>query len=304
MEISQFRALIAVGESASLTLAGKRLGLSPSAIFCQIRQLEQDVGKRLYQQTGKKLRLTDAGELLTKDARKIVETHDTALASISGSGGAMRRLLSIGCGPHSSVKIVPHLLRALFAAHPNTDVRLVTSGDEELLRDLRLGILDVVMLSLPVTDPELIEEPLWSYEMVLVSPSAGRQQGARRGLQSAKSLPFILFRRAVVTDLAFQQFCQDLGLKPDVVIENDEPDSIKRLIQLRLGVSVLPEWSVDDERRKRVLAVSRLKNRYLHNYGLLTRRSGYRPQALDDLLAVSREWRKWWPLAGSVQNPL
>lgn len=73
MEISQFRALLALKESASLTIAGKRLGLSTSAVFCQIRQLEQEIGTKLYQQIGKKLRLTDTGELLVKDAARIME---------------------------------------------------------------------------------------------------------------------------------------------------------------------------------------------------------------------------------------
>jgi DNA-binding transcriptional LysR family regulator len=304
MEISQLRALLAVKESASLTLAGKRLGLSTSAIFCQFRQLEQEIGKKLYHQIGKKLRLTDAGELLLRDAIRIVEMHDSAVSSVKEATGLQRRLVRIGCGPHSSVKIVPHLLRALLAAHPNTDVRLITSDDSALLHDLRIGILDAVFLSLPVGDAELTEEALWSYEMVLVMPP-GFSKGKTSSSQLKKSnLPFILLRRLVVTDLAFQQFCHDFDFEPDVVVENSQPDSIKQMVRLGLGMSVLPEWSVVDEQRKRVLAISRLKSRFLHNYGVLSRRSGYRPQALDDLLTVSRKWREWWPLAGHVHDPI
>jgi|ERR1035438_1114547 DNA-binding transcriptional LysR family regulator len=304
MEISQLRALLFLKESASLTLAGKRLGQSTSTTFCQIRQLEQEIGKKLYQQIGKKMRLTDVGELLIKNASRIVEIHDAAVSSVKEPGGLTRRFVRIGCGPHSSVAIVPHLLRALRAAHPNTDVRLITSDDEVLLHDLRIGILDAILLSLPAGDAESVEEPLWSYESVLAMPP-GRGSGKKGiSLKNARNLPFIFYRRATVTDLPFQQFCHDFDLKPNVVIENNELDSIKKLVQLGLGISVLPEWSVVDEQRKRLLAVSRLKNRYLHNYGVAYRRSGYRPQALDDLLTVCRKWREWWPLAGYVHDPI
>jgi DNA-binding transcriptional LysR family regulator len=304
MEISQLRALLALKESASLTIAGKRLGLSTSAIFCQIRQLEQEIGKKLYQQIGKKLRLTDTGELLLRDAGRIVQMHDAAVSYVKDEGNAKRRLVRIGCGPHSSIKIVPYFLRAFLAVHPNTDVRIFTSGDEALLRDLRLGILDAVLLSLPTGDKELIEEPLWSYEMVLVMPPGHRKDKQSATYLDTRQLPFILFRRVVVTDLAFEQFCHDFDLKPNVVIENNEPDSIKQLVKLGLGMTVLPEWSVVDEQRKRLLTTARLKNRCFHNYGVLCRRSGYRPKALDDLLAIARKWRDWWPMAADVYDPV
>lgn len=305
MEISQLRALLFLKESASLTMAGKLLGQSTSTTFCQIRQLEQEIGKKLYQQIGKKMRLTDAGELLIKTACRIVKMHDAAVSSVKEVGGlTRRRFVRIGCGPHSSVAIVPHLLRALLVAHPNTDVRLITSDDEVLIHDLRIGILDAIFLSLPAGDAELIEEPLWSYEPVLAMPPSHSRNKKSASLLKATKLPFILYRRLTVTDLPFQQFCHDFDLKPDVVIENNQLDSIKKLVSLGLGISVLPEWSVVDEQRKRLLVVSRLKNRYLHNYGVVFRRSGYRPQALDDLLTISRKWREWWPLAGHVHDPI
>ena len=206
MEIAQLRALLALKESASLTAAGKHLDLSTSAIFCQIRQLEEEVGRKLYQQIGKKSRLTDTGELLSKYAQRLVTMHDNAVSSIRDEGNIKRKLLRIGCGPYSSVTIVPHLLRAFLSSHPNTDVRVVTSGDIALLRDLRLGILDIVLMSLPTGEADLVEEPLWSYEMVLVAPPGGGRSAERINRLNSKQLPFILFRRAVVTDIAFQQF--------------------------------------------------------------------------------------------------
>jgi DNA-binding transcriptional LysR family regulator len=304
MEIAQFRALLALRDSASLTTAGKHLNLSTSAIFCQIRQLEEEVGRKLYQQVGKRSRLTDTGELLSKYALRMVAMHDDAIASIRDTGSVKRKLLRIGCGPNSSVTIVPHLLRAFLADHPRTDVRVVTSGDNALLRDLHLGILDIVLMSLPTGEADVVEEPLWSYEMVLVSPPGSGRSAERMSRLNSKRLPFILFRRAIVTDIAFQQFCDHLDIEPNVVIENDEPDSIRQLVKLGLGMTVLPDWSVVEDKRKRRLSITRLKQGSHHNYGVLCRRTGYRSRSVDDMLEVARKWRVWWPLAASVQGPI
>ena len=300
MEIAQFRALLALKRSASLTAAGKQLELSTSAIFCQIRQLEEEVGKKLYRQIGRKSRLTDTGELLSNYAQRAVTLHDNAISSIRDVGSVERRLLRIGCGPNSSVAVVPHLLRAFLSEHPNTDVRVVTSGDSSLLRDLQLGILDVVLMSLPAGEADLLEEPLWSYEMVLVAPQGSGTSAECIARLNSRQIPFILFRRAVVTEMAFQQLCDHLDLEPSVVIESDQPDSIKHLVKLGLGMTVLPNWSVLEEKRKRRLSITRLKHGSHHNYGVLSRRTGYRARAVDDLLKVARQWQVWWPLASSV----
>jgi DNA-binding transcriptional LysR family regulator len=304
MEIAQFRALLALRDSASLTAAGKRLNLSPSAIFCQIRQLEEEVGGKLYQQIGKKSRLTNTGELLSKYALRMVALHDNTVSSIRDEGSTKRKLLRIGCSPNSSVMIVPHLLRALLARHPNTDVRLVATGDNVLLHDLRLGGLDIVLMSLPTGEADLVEMPLWSYEMVLVAPPGSGRSAERISRLNSKQLPFILFRRAVVTDIAFQQFCDHLKIEPNVVIENDEPDSIKQLVKLGLGMTVLPDWCLIEDKRGSRLNITRLKHGSHHNYGVLYRRTGYRTRAVDDLLKVAHDWRNWWPLAGSVREPI
>jgi hypothetical protein len=66
MEFSQLRAILALRELASLAKAGERLHLSPSALFCQIRQLEDELGQKLYERIGNRQRLTETGELLAQ----------------------------------------------------------------------------------------------------------------------------------------------------------------------------------------------------------------------------------------------
>jgi DNA-binding transcriptional LysR family regulator len=300
MEISNFRAVWALREFGNLTAAGKHLGLSTSTIFSQIRQLEEEIGQKLYEQIGKTLRFTNAGELLTEYAAQIVQMHDTAVVSVQEQGISKRRVVRIGCGSYSSVKFIPNLLRALIVVQPNTDVRVITSDDQALLRDLGLGILDAVFMSLSPSAADLIAEPLWRYEMVLVTPPRSGEGGRNNGSSNFRHLPLILSQPAMVREIGFPQCCPELELESRIIIENTELGSIKQLVKLGLGLTILPNWSVVEEESKGLLTVAHLTKPRFHNYGAVYRQSGYRPKALDDLLAVARQWRDWWPLAASV----
>jgi DNA-binding transcriptional LysR family regulator len=300
VEISQLRAILVLRDTASLTAAGKQLGLSASAVFCQIRQLEEEIGAKLYEQVGKKLRLTDRGDLLSRYASRIVEMHDRTVLG-SQENIATREHISIGCGPLSSVRIVPHLLRALRSEFPTLTARIVTSGDQELVRDLRSGVLDVIMMSVPLGEVSLQEEPLWSYNLVAVKPSPTVSDEVNEN--SDGSLPLILFRRPGVIDLAVNSFLMRMDAEPNILIENDNPASIREIVKLGLGAAMLPDWSIVEERKAGEVLVDPAHAGPKYNYGVIYQRSEYRSHALDMFLLVCRKWQKWWPYAAEVGAP-
>lgn len=119
----------------------------------------------------------------------------------------------MGCGPHISVSIVPHLLRAYLTNHPNIELRLITGNDHMLFEDLHTGRVDLILMNLPVEGPDLVQDPLWRYELVFVVPPDA--PAADRLAVSAAELsarPFILYQRAVVTETANRQLFSATGL--------------------------------------------------------------------------------------------
>jgi DNA-binding transcriptional LysR family regulator len=307
LDLSALRALSALRDLASFTRVGEKVNLSSSAVFCQIRQLEDQLSDKLYERNGKWLRLTATGRLLTEHAEKIIGMHDAALGALRPDGSAKRELVRVGCGPHGSVEIVPYLLQALIQQQPRAEFRMISADDNSLLDDLRSGLLDAVFMSLPGQPNELgdLEQaPLWSYEFVLVLPSAASGLYPSPTLPGLRHAPFILYRRPMVIDSAFRQLAKDLQFEPNVVMENDEADSIKELVRLGLGISFLPYWHVADEARRRTLRILRPPEAQCYNYGLLYRRSAYEAGMLSRFLKVASEWKKWWPLAKHVSPPI
>ena len=248
MELAHARALIAIGDLGSFSKAGERLNLSPPAIFAQIHQLEAELAEKLYERSGRRLVLTSAGRLMIDYCRRLLLVHDEAIGAVKELSGAHRGSLYLGCGPHISVSIVPHLLRAYISQYPNVELRLITGNDHMLFEDLYGGKVDLLLMNLPVEGTDLVQEPLWRYEMVFVvpptDPAAGQSTASAAELSSR---PFILYQRSVVIEAAIRQFCVTAGFEPRVVMQNDQADSIKELVKMGLGISLLPLWSVSED---------------------------------------------------------
>ena len=299
MELSQLRALIAISELGNFGKAGLRLHLSPPAVFEQVRRLESEVAEKLYERAGRRLAITEAGRLVVDYARRIVQEHDAALIALRELGGVERGMLRFGCGPHISVSVVPHLLRAFLAKHPNVELRLITGGDTLLFEELHGGKVDLLMMNLPVDDPSLEQVALWRYEMVfVVAPDdpVGNDPG-----ELAKR-PFILYQRAFIIEDAIRRFCVDAGFEPRMVMHNDQADSIKELVKLGMGISLLPLWSVSEEAGRGTLRVLRLPNRSLFSEtGLLYRKSQHVSSTIRALVDVARDWPNWLPRAQDVR---
>src|SRR4026207_2055802 len=90
MEIRQLRAFVAIAESGTFTAGALRVHVTQAAISMQIRQLETEIGAKVFVRALRHVILTEAGEQLLRRARHILREHDAALDAIAGLAGAER----------------------------------------------------------------------------------------------------------------------------------------------------------------------------------------------------------------------
>ena len=114
MEIRQLRSLLAIAETGTFTAAAQRLHVTQAAISMQIRQLEEELGVQLFARTPKRVRLTEAGEALSRRARTILMEHDAAIAELSSLSSSTRQRLRIGtASTRVSTAPLPSILQEL-----------------------------------------------------------------------------------------------------------------------------------------------------------------------------------------------
>src|SRR4051794_13058153 len=96
MELRQLRAFSCIAETGSFTASASRLHVTQAAISMQIRQLEEELGVKLFVRAPRRVMLTEAGELLLQRTRRILREHDAAVEVMEEIAGARRGRLRIG----------------------------------------------------------------------------------------------------------------------------------------------------------------------------------------------------------------
>jgi DNA-binding transcriptional LysR family regulator len=122
VELRHLRYFVAVAETENVSRAALKLRLSQPALSRQIRDLEDEIGFRLFERTAKSVRLTDAGRAFVDEARAILKQADEAV--LKGRGIVGKHELLVGDWPLATGRIMPALLRAYHQAMPIVHVKL------------------------------------------------------------------------------------------------------------------------------------------------------------------------------------
>ena len=160
VEIRELRAFVVVVEEGGLSSAARRLHLSQSALSQTVQSLERQLGVQLLVRNHAGSRTTDAGELLLREARELIEHHDrvkAAMAAAAGTAGpgASAGLIRIGVPLEFPPGHLSAALGQLAVGYPDTRVKVVHSSSATQLAALRSGDLDVGLVRDRPADPRL-----------------------------------------------------------------------------------------------------------------------------------------------------
>jgi DNA-binding transcriptional LysR family regulator len=249
VEIRQLRAFVAIAESGTFTAGALRVHVTQAAISMQIRQLETEIGARVFVRAPRHVILTEAGEQLLRRARHILREHDAAVDEIAELTGAERGRLRIGSASAMVLtEQLPSILKELRKQHPAAEIA-VTSGTSEVLVDQILaGEVDVAFVSLPVDVRGIKTERLSEDQLVAIA--SPRHKLAKQKTISAYTLAgerLILGERGGNTRRLIDQFFAQAGVTLHVTMELSRQQAIKRMVEEDMGVGIVPLQSVKEE---------------------------------------------------------
>jgi len=171
MEFRHLRYFVAVAEELHFTRAAERLHIEQSPLSRAIRELESDLGIRLFERTRRGTLLTWPGQVFLDDVRRIFRLIDMAKTNVraadSGMQGTLRIALSDG--------IVPQRLAALLAQcrndEPGTDIRLFETSFTEQIAGLRYDVYDAGFACADTVGQDISAQPVWQDPLVLAIPA-------------------------------------------------------------------------------------------------------------------------------------
>lgn len=294
MDLRQLEMFLAIVEAGSFTAAGDKLYVSQSAVSRQIALLEEELGGKVFKRVHRKTLLTPVGEVLLRHARKVYHDLREASVEVSEVLQLRRGSLRLGGGMSVSSYLFPPLLKQYRALNPQIEISIAVGTNEEILRQLRANSVDLALLSLPFTDPDLAVTPAVEEEMVLVTERNHPLSRKRKiRARDVAPYPFINFEPGSNTRKVITSFFEQEGVNLHNSMEIENVEIIRRFVEIGLGVAILPLQSIAvDARRSRAVWYSRFTGRKItRQMGWVHLRSDFLPATMREMLRIFDEMR-------------
>jgi|SRR5579863_1704849 len=278
MEIHQLRYFCAVARDRNFTRAAAREHVAQPSLSQQILKLEDELGAKLFQRLGRGVRLSTFGETFLPRAKAILRDMSEAKTEIRHMAGSDSGTVVLGVIPTIAPYFLPSHLVRIARAHPFIEIRVVEEITPVLLAQLQEGILDMILVALPLPGHELTFQEILSEPLYAVVPAAHPLARAKSiSLKQLKSDPFLLLKEGHCFRESVVSACDRSRLKPNVVFESGQFQTILGMVAAGIGVSVVPRMAASPYKGCRFIPLA--DDRAHRRIGLAWLRSHFQTRA-------------------------
>jgi DNA-binding transcriptional LysR family regulator len=258
MQLETLKIFCDLVETKSLSRAAERNFVTQSAVSQQVRGLEEKFKRRLLERMrgGREVGLTEDGEVFYQESRQIVNAYaqlEERMRTLTGTvSGTVHVATVYSIGLHE----LPAVIRRFMGEHPEAKIDLEYSRTTRIVRDVLAGTVELGVVAYPEKKRGLSVVPLGGDRLVLICPPghplAKHKKVRARDLNEQD---FVLFERDIPTRRAIDKILRAQGVTVRRVAEFDNIETIKRAVEVGIGLAIVPAPSVTDEARVGSLAV-------------------------------------------------
>jgi DNA-binding transcriptional LysR family regulator len=245
--LSHIDGFIAVARQGSVRKAADELFLTQPALTARLQRLEAELGASLFVRTSRGMRLTEAGHAFLPYAVRALETLADGRRQVNALEGGGAGRLALGAAPAVSTYVLPAVLKRFAATHPRVAVSVKTGHSEEVLALVLADQADLGLVR-ALRHPEIESTPLYEDRLVLVvEPRHPFSETGRIDMDALGREQLVMFdRTSSYYDLTSALFRQ-AGVLPIGVMELDNIEAAKKMVQEGFGVALLPLTAVTAE---------------------------------------------------------
>lgn len=291
MQIETLKVFCDVIETQSFSKAASLNYVSQSAVSQQIRGLEEKYDRKLIERGKRSLVPTQAGQALYQGAREILERFramENRLQILSNSiAGTVRVSTVYSVGLHE----LPPYLKDFLRRYPAARVHLEYNRANRIYDDVASGTADLGVVAYPIRRSGLEVLPFREDRLVVItSPEHPLAARAELGVQDLAGQSFVAFEKDVPTRRAVDRILRAEDVSIEIAMEFDNIETIKRAVEINVGVSIVPQLTVDSEARLGTLVAIPFAGRgYFRSLGILVRKGRARTQVMDKFIEVLQE---------------
>ena len=243
MELRHLRYFVAVAEELHFGRAANRVGIAQPPLSKQIRQLEDEIGVKLFKRTKRSVSLTYAGETFLKEARQALELSERAVRSARRAArGEVGRLVVSFVGS-ATYSFLPSALRSFRTRFPHVELFLRELTTYQQLDGLHRKAVDAGVVRPPIKDDALFIETLLQEPFIVALPGGhALASGTSITLQMLAPEGFVMFSRRQGTTFHDQvvSLCHQAGFSPKVVQEAVHIPTVLGLVSAGMGITLVP----------------------------------------------------------------
>lgn len=255
MELQQMRYFLAVAETGNITAAAKLLHIAQPPLSRQMKQIENDLQVQLFDRSGRRLRLTEAGRVLMLRVQEILNLTDRSLKEVRSSELGVEGILSLGTVASASFVLLPHMIADFKEQYPKTQFQLFIGETSRIIELLEKGIIEVGVVRHPFED-RYLESCCLPKERLLVAYSVEKfpdwQGKTVLTVKEIATAPLLIHRKY---EMMLKRIMRRYGCKGDFLCLCDDIIPVIAWAGAGLGLAVIPE-SASEMARKQHLQCS------------------------------------------------
>ena len=280
MNLNQLRIFHVAAKLQSFTLASEHLHLTQPGISKHIKGLEEHYGLRLFDRLGKKVVLTQAGEILFAATGKISNLLNDVGKQIDDLKGLSGGKLTLGASFTAGTYILPTILGNYRKKYPDVQIQLDIALSRQISEKVLMNTLDLGFVGHSVYDERLIIKNFFLDELVVIVP-ADHEWASKKTVWPDELVrqQFILARQGSGTRKSLEEKLKKIGVTLEKTLEFGNTETVKKAVEAGLGISIisghaivrelsagtLKALSISKADFTRTFSVIHLKDKYLNN---------------------------------------
>jgi DNA-binding transcriptional LysR family regulator len=254
MNPHHLRTFLAVHRHRNYTRAAEEVFLTQPAVSRQVRQLEEELGVRLFEQIGKSLHLTDAGETLAAEAEKLLGAMERTAEAVRSHRSAERGSVRIGASTTPGFYLLPDLLGEFHRRFPKVALHYTVENSLKIEQMIVRNELDVGFVGAHLSSEELELKPLVEDEIVCFAAPSHRLAKARQiAPNSLEEEMWVIREKGSATRRLFEDWLSSRNGTIRKAIELGCPEACKALVRAGIGISFMSVHGLRSEFRKKRL---------------------------------------------------
>jgi DNA-binding transcriptional LysR family regulator len=242
MDLRSLRYFVETVRLNSFTQAAESLHVTQSTISKMVRQLEEEVGAQLLLREGRKLTLTDTGQVVYARGVEMLATMRQLATEVRDTQTLERGHLTVGIPPMINLLFTP-VLKAFRQRHPNITLTLQEDAGQAIERQVAQGDLEIGLTVLPA-DPALglQSSPIASYPIwALAARNTFQKNRTTLKLKSLANTPLVLLKDDFAMTRALRTAFAEAGFEPQIAAQSGQWDWLVAMASAGMGVALLPE---------------------------------------------------------------